>query len=56
MFKNGWLLFLVLLCVAVLVSCGKSRMIDYENGELVKTEIQWETDEYKGQNCQWRIL
>lgn len=37
--KNGWILFLVLLCVAFLVSCGKQKNIDLENGELVKLEI-----------------
>lgn len=37
--KNGWILFLALLCVACLVSCGKRSNIDLGNGELVKLEI-----------------
>ena len=43
MLRNGWLLFLVLLCVAFLVSCGKSGTTEIENGELVKVETEWET-------------
>lgn len=37
--RNGWILLLVLLCVAFLVSCGKKHAaIDTERAELVKTE------------------
>lgn len=42
MFRNGWLLFLALLCVAFLVSCSKNGTADLENGELVKVEIRLE--------------
>lgn len=40
--KNGWILFLVLLCVAFFVSCGRKTEIDTEDGELVKVEIGWD--------------
>lgn len=42
MFRNGWLLFLLLLCVAFLVSCGKNETMHSENEELIKTETGWE--------------
>ena len=51
MFRNGWLLFLVLLCVAFLVSCGKNKTMQYEKGELVRYKIQFEIEEYKRQSC-----
>ena len=38
--KNGWLLLLVLLCVAFLVSCGKDKNVQEEKGELVRTETE----------------
>ena len=50
MFRNGWLLFLVLLCVAVLVSCGNDKVTEYEKGELVKIESQWKIIENKETN------
>lgn len=40
--KNGWILFLILLCVAFLVSCGKKTEPDLKDGELVKTETEWD--------------
>lgn len=36
--KNGWLLLLILLCVAFLVSCGRENTAEGEKGELVKVE------------------
>lgn len=36
--KNGWMLFLVLLCAAFLVSCGKRSTEENEKGELVRSE------------------
>lgn len=36
--KNGWILFLLLLCVAFLVSCGKREHTEPEKGELVRVE------------------
>ena len=38
--KNGWLLLLVLLCVAFVVSCGKEKNVQEEKGELVRTETE----------------
>jgi len=38
MWKKGWILFLLLLCVAFMVSCGKERGKGQEKGELVRTE------------------
>lgn len=38
--KNGWMLFLVLLCVAFLVSCGKENQENTDKGELVRTETE----------------
>lgn len=36
--KRGWLLLIVLLCVAFLISCGKKTEPDETKGELVKIE------------------
>ena len=36
--KRGWLLLIVLLCVAFLISCGKKTEPDETKGELVKSE------------------
>lgn len=36
--KNGWILLLILICVAFLVSCGKKSTAETEKGELVRTE------------------
>ena len=36
--KKGWILLLVLLCVAFLMSCGKDTEPDEAKGELVKIE------------------
>ena len=36
--KRGWMLFLILLMVAFLVSCGKNTEPDEAKGELVKME------------------
>ena len=36
--KRGWILFLILLMVAFLVSCGKNTEPDEAKGELVKME------------------
>lgn len=36
--KSGWILLLVLLCVAFLVSCGKKNPEETEKGELVRLE------------------
>lgn len=38
--KNGWMLLLVLLCVAFLVSCGKGNREQTEKGELVRMETE----------------
>ena len=36
--KRGWILLLILLMVAFLVSCGKNTEPDEAKGELVKME------------------
>ena len=36
--KRGWILLLVLLCVAFLMSCGKDTEPDEAKGELVRIE------------------
>lgn len=36
--RKGWILFLILLCVAFLVSCGRKEYTEKERGELVKAE------------------
>ena len=36
--KKGWILLLVLLCVAFLMSCGKNKEPDEAKGELVRSE------------------
>ena len=36
--KRGWILLLVLLCVAFPISCGKDTEPDEAKGELVRTE------------------
>ncbi len=36
--KNGWILLLILLCIAFLVSCGKKEVQDRTAGELVRAE------------------
>ena len=36
--KRGWILLLVLLCVAFLISCGKDTEPDEAKGELVRSE------------------
>lgn len=41
MFRNGWILFLVLLCIAFLVSCGKEKTAEISQGELIKREIDF---------------
>ena len=38
--KNGWLLLLVLLCVAFLVSCGKDNSTQEDKGELIRMETE----------------
>lgn len=40
--KNGWILLLILICVAFLVSCGKKNTAQAEKGELVKMETAGE--------------
>ncbi len=42
MHRNGWILFLILLCVAFFVSCGKKEGAEAERGELVKEEHIYE--------------
>ncbi|MDO4276442.1 MAG: hypothetical protein Q4D16_22490 [Eubacteriales bacterium] len=37
--KNAWMLLLILICVAFLVSCGKKNVQDMEKGELVRVEV-----------------
>lgn len=36
--KKGWILFLILLCVAFLVSCKGKEDTEAERGELVRVE------------------
>lgn len=36
--RNGWILLLVLILVAFLVSCGKKTTTDQEKGDLVRIE------------------
>lgn len=36
--KRGWMLLLILLCVAFLMSCGKDTRPDEAKGELVRKE------------------
>lgn len=38
--KNGWILLLILICVAFLVSCGKKTTAETEKGELVRIEAE----------------
>ena len=38
LFQIGWILLLVLLCVAFLMSCGKNKEPDEAKGELVRSE------------------
>lgn len=38
MYKNGWILLLILLCIAFLVSCGKRDTQGQAAGELVRVE------------------
>ena len=38
MWKKGWILLLILLMVAFLISCGKDTEPDEAKGELVKIE------------------
>ena len=40
--KKGWILFLILLCVAFLVSCKGKEDTETERGELVRVEAQEE--------------
>lgn len=40
--KKGWILFLILLCVAFLVSCKGKADTETERGELVRVEAQEE--------------
>lgn len=40
--RNAWILLLVLICVAFLVSCGKKDPTDAEKAELVRTETPGE--------------
>lgn len=37
--KNGWILLLILVCVALLVSCGKKEMQSSQMGDLVQNRI-----------------
>lgn len=39
--KNGWIMLMVLICAAFLVSCGKKNTASAERGELVQAEV-WE--------------
>lgn len=39
--KNGWILLLVLILVAFLVSCGKKNTAQADKGELVKREAEF---------------
>ena len=36
--KKGWILFLILLCVAFLVSCKGKEDTETDSGELVRVE------------------
>lgn len=38
--RNGWIMLLVLICVAFLVSCGKKSETASEKGELVQVEVR----------------
>lgn len=38
MWKKGWILLLLLICVAFLVSCARGSEVDTETGELVRIE------------------
>ena len=38
--KKGWILLLVLVCVAFLVSCGKKASSDDRQGELVRSQAE----------------
>ena len=38
--KKGWILLLVLVCVAFLVSCGKKASSDDRQGELVWSQAE----------------
>ena len=40
--RNAWILLLVLICVAFLVSCGKKDPTNTEKAELVRTEAPGE--------------
>lgn len=40
--KKGWILFLILLCVAFLVSCKGKEDTETERGELVRVEAREE--------------
>ena len=46
MVKRGWILLLILLCVAFLISCGKSTEPDEAKGEFVKTEREGNLNGY----------
>lgn len=37
--KNGWILLLILVCVAFLVSCGKKETQSSQMGDLVRSEF-----------------
>ena len=40
--KKGWILFLILLCVAFLVSCKGKEDTETDRGELVRVEAREE--------------
>ena len=46
MIKRGWILLLILLCVAFLISCGKSTEPDEAKGEFVRTEREGNLNGY----------
>ena len=38
--RNGWIMLMVLICVAFLVSCGKKENAVTQRGELVQAEVR----------------
>ena len=52
--KRGWLLLIVLLCVAFLISCGKKTEPDEAKGELVR--IEREADPKKGRPLSFFVI
>lgn len=51
MWKKGWLLLLLLLCVAFLMSCKKGEDGETERGELVRLETVGEIRQFFFSKC-----